>query len=342
MGWTRVWSTRHIRFTGLLLCLPIAHFACVTGSSRAEAVPQDKAVPKGGRVTLARADSVAEPAPAGMVKISFYYDANINGRRDAGEIALTNLRIAIPACCRSDAAGSVLSPRATELMLRIQGRVPAGAGNGMGKNLTVATLDEPRSVKILPRRIISVGSADLAVGLADGFLTSPLAPETVNMGGYAAALRDPDTWHRRCAELYPREWRYTPSYFYYGYRIPRGGLEGKPHHALDIGAVAGTPVYAAAPGVVVRPLHDWSLGISGPYGTVYYAHIRPAVPVGARVTRAALVGYIAEHQGDHVHLELRPWPAGILRAFPGLSERELRSSPLRREHVVLPPFVARQ
>jgi len=332
---TRIWNPRKSIFTGLLLYLMLAHSACVTGSTGPEVVPRHEAVPKSGRITPKNNEA---PTPEKMVKISFYYDANINGKRDAGETGLTNLRIELPACCRSLGPGSMLSPANTEVMVRIHGRVPAGAGNAAGKTLTVVTVDEPRSIKMLPRCILPIGNDDLEVGLADGFLTSPLAPETVSMDGYAAALRDPDAWHRRCVELYPRKWRYTPNYFYYGYRIPHGDLAGKPHHALDIGAAADTPVYAAVPGVIVQPLYDWSFGIAGPHGTLYYAHIRPVVPVGTTVTRAALVGYIAKNQGEHVHLELRPWPAGILRAFPGLSERDLLRSPLRGEAVVLPSF----
>lgn len=271
--------------------------------------------------------------PERLVRIGFYHDANLNGRQDPGEPELTSLKVSAAGAFRPAARGGILVPAGRTVLLDVRGHSPAG------KPLTVAIRQTGETILMLPRFSYGPGRRDSTIGLADGFLTAPVKPH--EMHDQSGALRNPAEWHNRCKPLYPAGWPYLPTYFYYGYRIPAGGLAGTPHLAFDIGAEPGKPVLAAAPGTVVQGLYDWRFGISGPFGTIYYNHIVPVVRIGATVRRYDVVGHIAPGQGNHVHFELRPDPARILEAFPGVKGSFFLKSPLRGERVPLPPFFAR-
>ena len=104
----------------------------------------------------------------------------------------------------------------------------------------------------------------------------------------------------------------------YGGRVhPRGG-DQRFHTGLDLRAHGGTPVYAAADGMVSLS------GSSGAYGnvvlldhagglqTLYAHHERNLVEVGDTVRRGqpiALVGHTGNATGDHLHFEVR-WNGG--------------------------------
>lgn len=91
------------------------------------------------------------------------------------------------------------------------------------------------------------------------------------------------------------------------------------HNGNDWGAATGTPLYAAADGVVLKAGpnggfgnfvligHDSSIG--GRYVTTGYAHqSRIAVSVGQRVTRGQLIGYVGStglSTTPHLHFEVR-------------------------------------
>lgn len=106
----------------------------------------------------------------------------------------------------------------------------------------------------------------------------------------------------------------------YGVRVhPRGG-DPRFHNGLDLRAPAGTPVYAAADGVVMAS------GAAGAYGlrvvvdhgaglrSLYAHHSRNLVRPGERVRRGqpiALVGRTGNATGDHLHFELR-WGGGTV------------------------------
>ncbi len=264
--------------------------------------------------------------------ISFYYDANLNGQRDSAEPLLTRLKISSTGEFRPALNGSIDVPADRDIQLRITGTSPCG------KALTTATHMEPAEVIMLPEFTYSAGGHDAMIGLADGYLTSPVRPGQLKMEDYSSVLRDPANWKKQTDPLFPAGWKYERNYFFYGYRIPSGGLEGTAHLAFDIWASPGTPVLASAPGIITEPMFDWCFGISGQYGTIYYNHIVPAVKIGDSVKRYDVVGYIAEGQGDHVHFELRPDPSYILEAFPGVGKSFLLKNPLKGEGVALLPF----
>lgn len=93
------------------------------------------------------------------------------------------------------------------------------------------------------------------------------------------------------------------------------GLHG--NNGVDIGAPAGTPIYAAASGKVIIALNNggWNGGfgnyvvINHPNGTqTLYAHmIRTGTSVGASVTKGQLIGYVGrtgKATGNHLHFEV--------------------------------------
>lgn len=91
------------------------------------------------------------------------------------------------------------------------------------------------------------------------------------------------------------------------------------HNGTDFGAPTGTPLYAAADGVVLKAGrhggfgnfvligHDQSIG--GRYVTTGYAHqSRIAVRIGQRVRQGQLIGYVGNtglSTTPHLHLEVR-------------------------------------
>lgn len=106
----------------------------------------------------------------------------------------------------------------------------------------------------------------------------------------------------------------------YGDRFhPRGG-DPRFHAGLDLRARAGTPVYAAADGVVTRSEASGAYGNvvivdhGGGLGTLYAHHRENLVRVGERVRRGqpiGLVGHTGNATGDHLHFEVR-WKGGTV------------------------------
>jgi murein DD-endopeptidase MepM/ murein hydrolase activator NlpD len=270
-----------------------------------------------------------------MARVSFYYDANLNGTQDSGEITLKDLEISSHGYFLRETDGSIKVRKNQTIALQVKGKSPAG------KHLTNMTNREPAALILLPDFNCAIGDRDMKVGLADGWLTSPIKPDQMMMEDYNAVLKNPKNWKIQSDRFYPEGWTYPRNYFYYGYRIPEGGLAGTPHLAFDIWAKPGTPVRASAPGTIVAPLYDWQFGISGDFGTVFYNHIVPSVKIGDRVKRYDIVGYIAENQGNHVHFELRPAPEKILSAFPGVGDTFFLRSPLKGEPLPMIPYFGR-
>lgn len=121
----------------------------------------------------------------------------------------------------------------------------------------------------------------------------------------------------------------------YGDRIHPASGDPRFHAGLDLRALEGTAVYAAADGRVVES------GSSGAYGnvvvlehggglqTLYAHHQRNLVRVGDVVRRGqpiALVGHTGNATGDHLHFEVR-WKDGTVDpriVLPRLSTRTTR------------------
>lgn len=100
----------------------------------------------------------------------------------------------------------------------------------------------------------------------------------------------------------------------YGYRIhPLQGVQ-KFHSGVDIGAGAGTPIYAAAAGTVATATYNDSYGNyvlinHGGGNSTLYAHMSSmAVSSGAYVTQGQVIGYVGStgwSTGPHLHYEVR-------------------------------------
>lgn len=104
----------------------------------------------------------------------------------------------------------------------------------------------------------------------------------------------------------------------YKYVTTRFGEDG--HNGVDLAANAGTPIYAAADGVVSAAAYHYSYGnyVQIYHGTAddgktyasLYAHMMqaPSVSVGQTVSKGDLIGYVGNTGysfGNHLHLELR-------------------------------------
>lgn len=106
----------------------------------------------------------------------------------------------------------------------------------------------------------------------------------------------------------------------YGDRVHPGSGDPRFHGGLDLRAREGTPVYAAAEGVVVESRSSGAYGnlviVDHPGGlrTLYAHHQRNLVRAGDAVRRGqpiALVGHTGNATGDHLHFEVR-WKDGTV------------------------------
>jgi murein DD-endopeptidase MepM/ murein hydrolase activator NlpD len=95
---------------------------------------------------------------------------------------------------------------------------------------------------------------------------------------------------------------------------PFGPRWGRPHEGIDLGAVYGTPIAAAAAGVVIYA--GWEGGYGnltvidhgGGLATAYGHQSRIAVSVGQTVSQGEIIGYVGStghSTGPHLHFEVR-------------------------------------
>ncbi len=101
--------------------------------------------------------------------------------------------------------------------------------------------------------------------------------------------------------------------------VPTGittqGLHGPGHRGIDIGAHMGTPIYAAASGIVLAAKEGWDGGygnmviIQHPNGTkTLYGHMsRLGSNTGESVQQGEVIGYVGstgQSTGPHLHFEV--------------------------------------
>ena len=108
----------------------------------------------------------------------------------------------------------------------------------------------------------------------------------------------------------PGSWSYISSYF--GNRESPGGIGSTDHKGIDIPATTGTPIYAAAAGIIVTRQNasgfgNWiQINHSGPLRTEY-AHMskfKEGLKVGDNVKKGQVIGYVGStgnSTGPHLH-----------------------------------------
>lgn len=152
-------------------------------------------------------------------------------------------------------------------------------------------------------------SDKLAVGtkvmIPDGEMSFSTRPSTVSSSGTTAKLV-PSSGGPEYAGYYQKP-------FSVGVRTQ--GLHG--YNGVDYGMPVGSPLYAAAAGIVIISKSD---GYNGGYGkyvaiqhpngtqTVYGHMSNPLVSVGQAVTKGQLIGYsgnTGKSTGPHLHFEIR-------------------------------------
>jgi murein DD-endopeptidase MepM/ murein hydrolase activator NlpD len=89
---------------------------------------------------------------------------------------------------------------------------------------------------------------------------------------------------------------------------------GSLHPGIDIGVGMGTPIHAAAAGVVLIASYDGGYGNlvvldnGGSISTAYAHQSAMAVTVGQRVSQGEVIGYVGStgfSTGPHLHFEVR-------------------------------------
>ncbi|MGB9592432.1 MAG: M23 family metallopeptidase [Candidatus Kryptoniota bacterium] len=214
-----------------------------------------------------------------------------------------------------------------KVVLNVAGKAPNG------KDLLNATLNWPNGVMLLPQVVLNTSefpNKAVLVGLVDGYCSAPIRPEDL-WDGYNYFSQHPDAWFEGYSKYFEGG-EQPPNWLFYGYYVPPPIY----HRAFDIWAVPGTPVYAPVPGKVVRGDFDHIIAIQGPFGKLDLNHIVPTVNYGDIVKAGQLVGYIAENQGNHVHMEFRPDGQRILYCFPGFGPEQLIRNPRQGPVPVLP------
>lgn len=106
----------------------------------------------------------------------------------------------------------------------------------------------------------------------------------------------------------------------YGERVDPHGGDPRFHGGLDLRAPGGTPVFAAADGIVTKSERSGAYGNvvlldhGAGLGTLYAHHRENLVRVGERVRRGqpiGLIGRTGNATGEHLHFEVR-WKDGTV------------------------------
>ncbi len=177
-------------------------------------------------------------------------------------------------------------------------------------------------------------SADLGVGAAA--LGNVAVPAAAHAPAASIALPQPETADGLAAPL--AQLRVTSDF---GARLDPIDGHAASHSGVDLGAAAGTPILAAAPGTVIKA------GARGGYGqavevdhgdgtTTLYAHasallVKPGDTV-AKGQAIGLVGATGRATGNHLHFEVRHSgravdPHAALKAYARRAEEGIEGIP---------------
>lgn len=84
-----------------------------------------------------------------------------------------------------------------------------------------------------------------------------------------------------------------------------GNTAGRPHYGLDLTAVAGTPVYPVARGVISEMDQDQIVVIHGNGAASRYVHVDAQCSVGRIVEKSTVIA-LTNQSDAHLHLEITP------------------------------------
>lgn len=282
--------------------------------------------------------------------VSFFYDRNLNGWRDATEPMLTNLQVSSDPPYPVSPSATIRIPVNTAVVLHVEGFAPNS------KLLSNATFREPYEIIPLPEFPYTAYNSDVLIGLADGYCTSPVSTTQLNWSYYNYGYANPAWWAQSVAPWYPIGWPYAPNYLFWGARIREGYFTGRPHLAFDPQVPDGTTVRAPAPGTIVQGDFDHIIAVQWPGGKIDLNHLDlnpillnpdSSIKYGMTVARYQTLGTIGTNQG-HIHMETRPREGSpllehpdtgnILKCWPGFTQSQLLTSPLNGQPFEAPPY----
>jgi murein DD-endopeptidase MepM/ murein hydrolase activator NlpD len=182
--------------------------------------------------------------------------------------------------------------------------------------------DVAMSYGFLRQRNTPFGITDAPAGSQDAFDDSVAQFNFLEKNATAVALADSGLHLLPSPGLGLGEMSFMPTLWpvtgpitgHFGERLDPFSGEGAFHTGVDISAEYGTPVRAAADGVVIEAQADAGYGrlvvIDHGFGvTTWYAHLSSfTVPPGIRVKRGDVIGYVGvsgRTTGPHVHYEVR-------------------------------------
>jgi murein DD-endopeptidase MepM/ murein hydrolase activator NlpD len=189
----------------------------------------------------------------------------------------------------------------------------AAAGHSLSSSQPVVRPVATPAAEFVAMPVLSVRGSTLSQRLADEVAIAPRPAPT-------RATRSTPRITRPAADVWVR-----PAYGIF--TSPFGPRWGRMHLGIDIAAAYGSPIYAAANGVVT------SVGFSGGYGRLLtirhaggvvsaYGHMSAfAVSVGERVTAGQVVAYMGatgDATGVHLHFEIRPGGGAQIDPLPFL------------------------
>lgn len=166
--------------------------------------------------------------------------------------------------------------------------------------------DEQLRLKLaLDARIAEFRAEADQLDAAEAQLAAVIAEQEAQMRASRGSSATPDGRISAAGLIWPTRGSVTSEY---GYRW------GRMHEGIDIAAPTGTPIWAAADGVVIYSgvMNGYGLVIlidhGGGFTTVYAHQSRLAAGDGRRVSQGELIGYVGStghSTGPHLHFETR-------------------------------------
>jgi murein DD-endopeptidase MepM/ murein hydrolase activator NlpD len=291
-------------------------------------------------ITLGRRESKAQPRPLEKLAFRARFDLALELARGEGELALKPIPIAIdhtPLRIQGRVGGSLYHAaraagapaKAVEAYIKsLATRVPMGRVGG-----------NDRFDIIIERQRAETGEVELGKLLYAGLDQGRGAVRLLRWedGGKVQWFDPKGIGERRGGMTMPVVGRLTSAF---GWRVHPLLRFRRLHKGLDIAAPNGSPIRAAADGIVARA------GRNGGYGNFVklnhsagiatgYGHMsRIAVRAGQRVRQGAVIGYVGStgmSTGPHLHYEM--WKNGAAvnpRSVTMASVQQLNGEDLRR------------